>query len=162
MRTQEEIGKRIVEVDDGFMNFAREVLLGYCTFETAKPHLKEEYANDPKSAADWNSEQLDTSDHQSIRTDMATYMREYGWPKCQDHRGISASRTIDKMGAWLWLLGDDKTIAAMEDAPYENYGAPKLAVICKAYDLPIPQDEATQNMIRQERCGADYSCGCGT
>lgn len=91
---------------------------------------------------------------------MREYMERIGWEKVEDHRGISAGRTVEKMEAWIWLLDDRDTLKAVEDAPYENYGAPKLAVVCKAYGFPIPEDQDIQRMIRGERCSAGCT-GCG-
>jgi len=86
---------------------------------------------------------------------------EFAWGKIEDHRGISANRSIEKMEAWLWLLDDEETLAALEEAPYKNYGAPKLKVICDKYGFPVPQDETIQNMIASRPCREGCQDGCG-
>jgi len=80
----------------------------------------------------------------------------FGWGKVRNHRGLSADRTILKMKAWLWLLGDDELEAFAADyANYPQYGAPILKAICEKYDFPIPED-----VTWCERC-KDYT-GPGT
>jgi hypothetical protein len=91
---------------------------------------------------------------------MAAYM-SFAWSKVEDHRAISASRSIDKLGAYVWLMGDDNVLSEMEAAGYAQYGAPKLACVCLAYGLPIPQDEEVQRMIRGETCRPGCDAGCG-
>ena len=85
---------------------------------------------------------------------------EFGWGKVADHRGISAERTIVKMQAWLWLLGEGDLDARVEVAGYAMYGAPKLALICEAFGFPIPDDEDVRRMIDGRPCGPDCRGGC--
>jgi hypothetical protein len=158
MRTQEEIVKKTAEADSMF-GFEREVLLLYVGFEQAKPFLNPDLVTKPGAEAEWNACMPPLSDD-LIKADMAKYMAEYGWNKAMDHRGLSAGRTIEKMLAWLWLLGDEETIEAVNKAGYENYGCPKLAIICQKYNLPIPSDPAVENMINGQPCSAGCrSCG---
>lgn len=94
---------------------------------------------------------------------MREYVARIGWPKVQDHRGLSAERTLIKCSAWMWLLGDetvyDQWIATVE---YAQYGAQILKLICEHYEFPIPGDGATQRMMRGEPCGPYCEEGCGT
>ncbi len=151
MRTQDEILAR-VQADRGVFGFAGEVLILFLDFEHAKPFLKDEV-----TAADWKPEPVD---RETILGQMREYMA-FAWGKVEDHRGISAHRSVEKMAAWTWLLGDEKVLADFKAADYENYGAPKLAVICHAYDFPIPDSEEIQRMSEGLPCGAG-DCGCGS
>jgi hypothetical protein len=62
------------------------------------------------------------------------------------------------MEAWLWLLDDESLIA---DAPWGQYGAGTLAVICQKYGFSIPGGESVDRMIRGELCHPDCQEGCG-
>ena len=153
MRTQDEIAKRAQD-SSGFLCFSPEVLVPFLDFEHAQPFLKPEV-----TAAEWTPKAL-TRD--AVLAEMREYMAEYGWPKALDHRGISAGRTVEKMTAWMWLLGDDEAVAFAEDSDnYPQYGAPVLKFICERFGFDVPADEQAHRMARGEHCGADYRCGCG-
>jgi len=149
MRTLDEIAARAAAADDIF-GFAREVLVPYLDFERARPFLKADAA-----AAEWQPTPLDMA-----RAEMTEYMA-FAWGKVEDHRGLSAGRSVEKLAAWAWLLGDDALVERIEAAPYAQYGAPKLAVICAAFDLPVPKSTGVQRMIRGEPCVDDCDMGCG-
>jgi hypothetical protein len=154
MRTQEEIVARVIEKRDEFLNFEPEVLIPFLKYEYAKRFLKDEVTVD-----DWDPDLLTK---EIILSQAKTYMAEYGWDKAENHRGISAGRTVQKMEVWMWLLGNDKMVAVcQDDSMYPQYGAPILKAICKEYNWPIPNNEEVQRMSRGEPCGADYDCGCG-
>jgi hypothetical protein len=140
-----------------FMNFEPEVLSDYISNETIAARLEgklddtiraELAARTPKPIA----EALD---------DAKEYMAEYGWPKASGHRGISATRTIQKMRAWFWLLGDDEVIDWCDDGDlYPMYGAPVLKRICEKYGWPIPTDDGVMRMIQGLPCDPDCENGC--
>jgi hypothetical protein len=154
LRSQEEIAAKYKETEGEFLNFAGDVLLPCLDFEHARPFLKPEVTE-----AEWDKERVRPT-KESVLGELRNYM-DFAWGKVEDHRGISASRSVDKLSAYVWLLGDDATLSEVEEAGFAQYGAPKLAVICRAYDLPIPEDEGIQRMIRGESCGSYEDCGCG-
>lgn len=129
MKTQEEIVARLNQSDSMF-GFDRSVLVPFLDLEHAKPFLVPDMT-------DWTQVPLD---RETVLNQMREYM-DFAWRKVEDHRGLSASRSVEKFEAWLWLLGDEPVIADFDAAPYENYGAPKLHVVCKAYGLPVPESE---------------------
>ncbi len=91
-------------------------------------------------------------------------MREYmpfAWGKVEDHRGISAERSVTKMEAWIWLLKDDEVLERVKAASYTQYGAPKLKVVCEQYHFPIPDSEAVRRMASGEQCSNSCENGCG-
>ena len=155
LRTPEEIVQRIKQKSQNPVDFEPEVLLPYLDFKAAKPLL-----NDTATAKEWNDLKSPYT-RDFVLAEAKKYMAEYGWPKCQDHRGISAGRTIDKMLAWAWLLCEDDLIRKIKNASYQNYGAPKLRVICEHFDWPIPDDGATQRMTEGKSCCDDCQEGCG-
>ncbi len=143
-----------MKADDSLLGFASEVLLSYLDFEHAREFLK---AGTTEEA--WNKEQH-TFDEPTLKKDLAEYM-DFAWDKVDNHRGISASRSVDKCSTWVWLLGDEALLARVEAAEYAQYGAPKLAVICEAYGLPVPDSESIRNMIQGMSCSSFCEMGCG-
>lgn len=155
MKTLEEI-LAFYQAHQGrdFLGFAAEVLVPYLPFDLAKSFLKPEVTADQ-----WTSKPIAED---AIREDMRDYMA-FAWSKVDDHRGISASRSVEKMGAWLWLLGDEEMYALTDDdARYAQYGAPILKAISEKYEFPIPAGERIERMARGEKCRPDCDEGCGT
>lgn len=154
MRTQDEIVARIeaVKADDIFGAQTSDLLV-YLDFERARPYLKETATADA-----WADAMTELTDER-VRAEMAEYM-PFAWSKVEDHRGLSASRNIEHMRAFLWLL-DDGTLEKMEAAPYENYGAPQLRLVCETYRLPMPETEAVRRMSEGRPCSDDCGGGCG-
>lgn len=132
MRTIDEIIIRCQESDD-FFGFDQEVLLPFLPAEKAKPFLRED-----ADLSQWKQHSLEA---EVVIDQMREYM-EFAWEKVQDHRGLSAGRSISKMQAWLWLLEDDETFDfAQKSSNYPQYGAPILWRICKRYGIAIPEGD---------------------
>jgi len=160
MRTQKEIVLRIREKMKETISFQPEVLVSYLEFEAAKEFLTDQAVTKTK----WDKDGHLGCTRENILEEARIYMAQYGWPKCQDHRGISAGRTLDKMQAWAWLLGDDEVeaqIIFLGENNYAQYGAPVLKFICEHYGWPIPDDEATERMMQGLPCQAGCKYGCG-
>ena len=88
---------------------------------------------------------------------MREYMGRIGWDKAENHRGISAGRTIEKMEMWIWLLGEDDWNTYLkhrreDPVDYAPYGAPILHLICWLYKFPVPDSETLKPMIQGEPC----------
>ena len=147
MRSVQEIVTRMNE-EVLLFDFTREVIAAYLPLEDLKQFLKEDAdiskMDPPKSLT-----------REVVLAEMKDYM-EFAWGQTQGHRGLSAGRSTNKMGVWIWLLGDDPI-----DADHAQYGAPILAAICDRYDFPVPQDVETQNMIQGDPCKVDCAQGCG-
>jgi hypothetical protein len=153
MRTDSEILDRYRSVQDhDVLGFKADILLSSLT---AKGAQASGLFKPDASFDHWKP----TTDA-SLRADLESYMR-FAWGKVEDHRGISASRSVDKIMEMAWLLGRDDVVQVIEDAAYEQYGAPKLAAACSLLGLPIPDDEGTQNMIRSLPCHPCCEEGCG-
>lgn len=115
-----------------YFGFSLDVLVPYLPIEMAREFLKPD-------VSEW--EQL-TLNRTVIINEMTEYM-EFAWEKALDERGLSANRSIIKMQAWLWLLGDTELLAFAEnDRNYPMYGKPILRRICEVYELPVPVDIA--------------------
>lgn len=155
MRTAAEIVERIREKRQEIFNFEPEVLVHFLTWDEAKPLFEAD------AMEDWL--QPEPLTRERVLSIAETYMREYGWPKALGHRGISACRTVDKMTAWCWLLGDDEAVAYCDEGDhYPCYGAPILRWLCQRFGWPIPDDSAARNMADGLDCTGRGACreGC--
>ena len=104
MRTLDEIVEHYRStMDEDQLGFTAEVLLPYLPFDRAQRFLKPAALSE-----DWPDPAKLSRD--SILAEMKDYMN-FAWGKVEDHRGISASCSVEKMCAWLWLLDDDDTMA---------------------------------------------------
>lgn len=154
MRTQEEIVARLEHGrSTDIFGFGAEVLLQALDYEHAKPFIKPEVTE-----AEWG-EIPPTATDETVERAAADYMR-FAWGKAQDHRGISASRSVEKITEFAWLLGRDDVLEAMEAAAYAQYGAPKLHAACKLLGWNVPSDKATAHMIAGLPCTEGCEEGC--
>lgn len=152
-RSQDEILARFREHQNVLFDFEVEVLAGYLDYEHVRTHLTE-----GTTADQWAESQDDPA---QARDDAAAYL-EFAFGKARDHRGLSAVRSVHKLSAWAWLLGDDDLAAAMrDDDHYPQYGVPALMLFAKRFDLPVPDDPALQRMAKGEPCTPDCAEGCG-
>ena len=155
MRTQQELFDYATGPGQDFFGFALEAVAGYMPFDIIKDKLKEGYTQEM-----WDMDRVEYTE-ENVRKDLAEYMRDYGWPKALGHRGISASRSVTKIGTWAYALGHD-TQAILKSSEWGQYGAGHLAVFCKLLDLPIPEGEDVENMIAGRPCEPGCEIGCGT
>ena len=129
MKTTEQILARIEELKDSdFFGFERSDLIDYLPFEHAKPYLK-----DGVTADEWEASTKDPVDC------IKEYM-DFAWEKANNNRGISASRSMSHMSAWLWLAGEHDFLAKIGDLQdYEYYGKPQLREICEHLEIDWKQ-----------------------
>lgn len=152
MRTADEIAEHYAATKaDDVLGFRGGVLLPYLTTEQLKPFVKPD-----ADLSDWTPCPLDEAEALS---DMRHYM-EFAWGKARDHRGISASRSTEKMQAWLWLLEREDVLDAVRITTYQNYGAPQLRVICELMGFLIPEGSDLERMSRGLPCRDDCDEGC--
>lgn len=150
VRTQEEIQRRLAEPGDDFFDFRTEVLVAALDYEHAKPHLKPD-----TTEAEWEARDKDTE----------TTAREYltfAIGKIEDHRGISAARSVQKLTEYAWLLGRDDVVTAMNAADYPQYGAPKVKAFADGMGWPWPADAELARMADGLPCTEDCYGGCGS
>lgn len=125
MRTQDEIVKKIHDLkDDDFFGYKRSDLIDFLDFEHAKEFLKPEAVE-----LEWNEHRSEPVDEVIIEQ-IKKYM-PFAWDKANNCRGLSASRSIEHMEAWLWLLNDARLQDDFDAMEYEHYGKEKLIVICQ-------------------------------
>ncbi len=100
------------------VQWVREALVEFMTYQQAKPWVDED-------ADSWDPP--DTTDD-AIKARIADYLG-FAYEKAENERGISAIRSVVKLRAWVWLLGDDDFLAAFDAAPDHSYGRPTLDVV---------------------------------
>lgn len=139
MKTQDEIAQKIKSRAGQFLDFLPEVLIEYLSFDKARPFLNEDVIaekGEEEARKEWGGCKDVTEE--LVIAEMKDYM-EFAWGKAIDERGISATRSIQKMEAWMFLLGKDEGFDFESD--YEPYGKPILRKICELFDFPIPEGE---------------------
>lgn len=152
MRTQEEIVERILKSQkEDIFGFATEVLVFELDFENAKQFLNKDTTKET-----WDE---DRSKQADTLTEAKNYM-VFAWGKAQDHRGLSAGRSLTKMTEYCWLLGKDDVILATQSVGRSMYGCAQLKVFSEALEVPVPTDAATQNMIKGIECQPGCQEGC--
>ena len=157
MRTQEEIVERVKQCrnpnnrSSDFFGFRQEVLIAALDYGHAKPFLKPDATEET-----WG----DAPNEEGLTSD-ATQYYEFALEKMENHRGISADRSVQKLSEFAWLLGRDDILAAMEAADYPQYGAPKVKAFADGMGLPWPQEEWATNMAAGVPCRPDCEDGCG-
>lgn len=155
-RTNEEIVVRAHQEKE-FDIFATFFDLVECLpFDEAKQFLKEDAWEEQSKK--W---EVIPRDRESVVERMKKYM-EFALDKMENHRGLSASRSIMHFRHWLWLAGDDKLLEEVvhEDGPYAPYGGPMLRAICEKYGFPMPDGEAAVRMLNGKPCHDDCNEGC--
>lgn len=161
MRTVDEIVERYRTVGgDDFMGFQREVLAQYLPFDrladTGGFDADKLAAITPEDRAKIDADRYDTDEKGH---DAAVAYLTFAFGKALDHRGLSATRSVDKMGAHLWVLGHDLT--EFDAAGYAQYGVPKLVVAANLLGVAVPDSQAIANMASGDPCHPDCVEGCG-
>jgi hypothetical protein len=115
--------------------FSADVLIDYLDYQNAKKFLTDEYIQGIESG-DKTWVKIDTIEEAA--QDFLDYM-VFAWMKSEDERGISASRSIEKLGSWLFLMGrDDLSDLIHKKELYNPYGAPALIAVCDAMGIKVP------------------------
>jgi hypothetical protein len=153
LRTVPEIVARYRDTRaEDILGFHGSVLLEYLPVTDLRQFCKE-----GADLSDWTPSALT---REAITEAMREYM-EFAWGKATGHRGISANRSVAKLAAWLWLLGDGELAAfANDSANYPYYGGPILGRICEKYGFPIPDEEAARRMASGQPCEEHCCEGC--
>jgi len=153
LRTVEEIKEHIRKIEEMDLFGTRIDLVSYLSFNEAKEFLKPDSKEE-----DWKATELT---EKAILKEMKEYMI-FALGKVENHRGISAGRSIDHFHNWLFLLGDDELLKFLDDdSNYANYGAPILKKICEKYDIPFPKGKEFNRMAEGKPCYEGCQEGCG-
>lgn len=152
MRTIAEMQEKIRETKDTLLDFTSSSLLEFMDYDSAKEFLSE------GASEGWPAPEPLT--REAVIARMKKYM-VFAWGKVENHRGISASRSVDRFGAWIWMLEDEDIFNQYQGTPYQQYGAPKLMFVCESYGFDIPGSNEIRNMTKGRPCrkGCDEGCG---
>jgi hypothetical protein len=150
-RSQDEIVERARAAADIFGS-RKAVLVPALDYEHAREFLKAEITE-----KEWPP----IPSRDKLLADAREYFA-FALGKIRDHRGISASRSVDKLTEFAWLLGRDDVVAAMEAADYSQYGAPKVKVFADGFGLDWPESQDMTRMAAGEPCTPDCEEGCGS
>jgi hypothetical protein len=158
LKLPEQIAQRIQEHTDRGSDpfgFAREVLA---------------HALPRDMASEWLEIRDDTAWPDPTVREVHGAARDYyhfALGKAQDHRGLSAGRSVVKLTEFAWLLGQDELagqMQAMADSEkFAPYGAPILKHFAQHMRLPFPTDGENYPMWRMGNgwpCRPDCDYGC--
>ncbi len=153
MRTTTEIMERYrSKSDSDIFRHVAEILWPYLSANDVAVFMRPD-----ADLSDW--EQCELIDD-TIRDNMQDYMT-FAWDKATGHRGLSASRSIDKFAEQLWLLGDEKLVAFAETVgKYAQSGVPVLKRICEQYGFAIPGGDNVTRMSEGLPCMPGCRNGC--
>lgn len=137
-RSEADIMAKLQEPQYDCMGFRREVLLTCVSWDLKKSQYRQDYVDKVEKGEEKAPATI--TDVREVVQDMLDYL-VFGWMKALDQRGISASRTVEKISAWCWLLGrEDLAELVDRDDLYNPYGMPALIEVSKALGIEVPQD----------------------
>jgi hypothetical protein len=154
IRTDAEILARIEDPagkQRSFFGSEREELIVTLEFASAVPYIKEGLKE-----SEW---QPLARDYDGVIERIKTYMT-FAVEKVEDHRGLSAGRSIEHMHGLVWLLGD-YDYNEIDWEAYAQYGAPVLQKIITHLRLDIETTEGFKRMAVGEKCTPECENGCG-
>lgn len=159
-RTQEQILARYAEATadpDDILGWRREVLILPMTVETLRtlPGIE----NVPTTVEPLTYDQVEKEAREYL---------EFAVGKIVWHRGISASRSVQKLREFAWLLGRDDVVTAMDAAAYPQYGAPQVKAFAEGMGWPfldalqdVEERTRLDRMAAGQPCEDDCAAGCG-
>lgn len=164
-RSQEDIFTRFKEAQasrEDIFGFRLEVLASAMTLDTLKKAMPDgEFTSEASEYPVFASENIDKEAREYL---------VFAIGKAVNHRGISASRSVDKLREMAWLMGKDDVVEAMDEAGYTEYGVPKLKVFADGmkYPFEFPESEkgyysadTLKNMAAGVPCEKGCTEGCG-
>lgn len=145
----------IIAANDDMFGWRREILVPALDYERAKPFL-----NDDVTAEVWNEKGTEALE-ESIRSAAVEYL-SFAIGKMDDHRGLSASRSVDKMREFAWMLGVDDVDDLVDRTVYRQYGAPVIKAIVDRLGSPFTEVWEGSVTDRVRRMAESLPCedGC--
>lgn len=124
-RAAERIMK--LKTGDNF-GFKSEVACLFLPFKKVKQFLRDDYVAEIENG---EVEFHQITDVMEAVQDFLDYM-VFAWMKADEGRGISASRSIDKLSAWMMILSrPDIAKILQDDSLFNPYGKPALRKACE-------------------------------
>lgn len=118
--------------NDDMFGFEMEILFDYMTSDDLTPYIEADRFDE------FSKQHTQKADIMECAQDFLDYM-VFAWMKACDERGISASRSVSKLGAYLFILGrSDLATLIHDDELYNPYGAPALIAVCEKLGIAVP------------------------
>lgn len=132
LKIDTEAAYKIIKTKTTLFAFAKEVALDYLPFE----EVKDLYTEEAKEAFEKGDKSWHVvTDVREAAQDFLDYM-VFAWMKANDERGISASRSIEKLSAWMKILSRPDVAEILEDESlYPMYGKPALRKACEVLGI---------------------------
>ncbi len=130
MRTPQEIYDYAMGND--FFGFALQAVIEFLPYRVIKTSLEPGV-----DAEKWDADVTPLA-KESVLKRMQDYAKDFGWDKIQNHRGISANRTITKMSAWAFCLGHDVE-ALLDGVDYPRTGPRNWLASARCSTCPSPR-----------------------
>lgn len=151
IRAQDEIVTAVKDSKSVF-GFEQEVWVTFLDFEHATDFVK-----DGVTETEWEQD-LPARTRDGVIGDITKYL-PFAHEKASSHRGLSASRSVEKLAAWVWLLGEEEH-AAIDWNNYRNYGAPIIKQVAERYGVELPKNTWFDRMAAGEKCHPGCEEGC--
>lgn len=153
-RTQDEIAARLktLSIGEDVLGFRSEVLISVLDFEHAAPFLAPD-----TTGGEWDKIRV----RPDAVEDRARDYYAFALTKIEGHRGISASRSVDKLTEYAWLLSRDDVVDAMAAADFPQYGAPKVKAFADGFGEDWPTERWAVRMAEGLPCESGCEMGCG-
>lgn len=127
---------------EGLFEFASEILIDYLPWNSRTIGCLKDILTDEafdkyvKSPSLWKF----INDIPESAQNFLDYM-VFAWGKAVDQRGLSASRSIEKLSTYLWLFGRDDLVNIIDnDDLYNPYGMPALIAVCDKMKIAVPEE----------------------
>lgn len=138
LKTSKEARQKHTETrSEDVLNFIQEILIQFIAFEDIKDIIDPEHLPKIESGEEvW----LEPLSLEEAVQDFLDYM-VFAWGKALDERGISAGRSIQKLGTYLWLFSrPDLEELIKKDSLYYPYGRPALRKVCEELGIQTPNE----------------------
>lgn len=121
-----DAAKQIMERESLLFGFDHQIAIDYLPDDEAAKYLKEPVIGGQ------------ITDIKEAVQDFLDYM-VFAWMKATDERGISASRSVIKLSAWMKVLSrPDVAEVLIDDDLYYPYGRPALREACEILGMKVP------------------------
>lgn len=133
-----EVARDVFKHADDFFDSGKEVAHAFLPYDEVKNIFIDEYRKKVESG---ETEYHQITDVEEAAQDFLDYM-VFAWMKARDERGLSAIRSIIKLGTWLKIMGrpDVAEILNEEAESSDDYGKRALRAVCDMMGIECPDD----------------------
>ena len=133
-----EVARDVFEHADDFFGAEAEVSYSFLPYDEVRDSFNDEYRKKVESG---ETEYHQITDIEEAAQDFLDYM-VFAWMKARDERGLSAIRSIIKLGAWLKIMSQPGLAAVLKLAAesHDDYGKYALRTVCDMMGIECPDD----------------------